>query len=615
MDIFQIISLAGGLAIFLFGMSVLGSGLEKASSGKLKSVFENLTNNIFLSVLLGAGVTTLVQSSSATTVIVVGLVNAGILKLSSAIGVIMGANIGTTVTAQLLRLGDLENNTNVSVLLKFFKPSTLAPLIAVVGILIYMLSKKSKYKTIGEILLGFAVLFTGILSMEHAVSGLRDNPAFAQVFQTLTNPILGVLAGALVTAIIQSSSASVAILQTLSSTGAITFASAFPIIMGQNIGTCITPMMSSIGANKNAKRAAMIHLYFNIIGTVAFLILVYGLKALYNLPFWEHLINSLPFWTDNVNPSAIWSGTMNKSTIANFHTMFNVIVTLGFIPFAKYLEKLALWTIKSSPDEEEVEETLLDERFFKSPSVAIQQSAKVVISMGKYAKINFSEVRMLFNNSKLDLKAVERIKENERTLDLLEDKLSRYLVQISSLELTEEESKVVTAQLCILSEFERIGDYTINVLECAEIIFDKQISLSQHALKELNLMCDALDEVIDLALNATIHDDVNIATQIEPLEEAIDQIVETLKSTHIKRFKTGKCGPDASIIFLDVLTNMERISDHCSNIGVSLVIKASKDVELNRHQYIDNLHNGLSDEFTKNTERYSEKYNLKSLYN
>ena len=591
MDIFSVIKLAGGLALFLFGMSILGSNLEKISSGRMEKILENLTSNIFKSVLLGALVTAAVQSSSATTVIVVGLVNAGILKLGSAVGVIMGANIGTTITAQMLRLGDLENNQSVNVFLKLLKPSTLAPLVAVIGILLFMTAHRNKAKTVGEILLGFGILFNGLFAMETAVAGLKDIPQFTNLFLSLRNPVLGVLVGAIVTALIQSSSASIAILQTLSTTGAITFSSAFPIIMGQNIGTCITPIMSSIGANKNAKRTAMVHLYFNIIGTLFFLIVVYAIQHLVGFGF--------------------WNSPIDRGGIANFHTIFNVVVTLCFIPFWRVLEKLAIMTIRNSPEDNkiELEENNLDKRFFISPSIAVQQAQKTVIKMGKLAQSNFKEMRTLFN-VRYDQKTVDRINEYENTIDKLEDRLNQYLLEISGLELTENESKTVTALLHLLSEYERIGDYTINIVECSERLYNDNISFSEEALSEFNLMCDAIEEIIQLAIDATISYDIDTAMNIEPLEEVIDQLVDTFKTKHIKRFKMGICAVESGVNYLDILTNLERISDHCSNIGVYLIIRISKNDTLNRHEYVDGLHNSSTEHYIKTSKMYLNKYKL-----
>lgn len=584
-----IISLAGGLALFLYGMNMLGQGLEKVSSGQMEKILESLTSNIFKSVLLGAFVTAAIQSSSATTVIVVGLVNAGILKLSSAVGVIMGANIGTTITGQLIRLGDLEDSANV--VLRFLKPTTLAPLIAVVGIMIFMISKRDKFKNIGEILLGFGILFNGIFAMEGAVRPLSELEAFRELFRTLQNPILGVLAGAGVTALIQSSSASVGILQAISTSGLLTFSSAFPIIMGQNIGTCITPILSSIGANKNAKRAAAIHLYFNIIGTILFLVIVYTIQGIWGFPFWDSPID--------------------RGGIANFHTLFNIVVTLCLIPFAKGLEKLACWTIrntKSTDDGLTVEGDMLDDRFMKSPSLAIQQATKATVQMGKFSQYNYRQSLTLFH--KYDQKTVDRIREYEESIDRMEDKLNAYLINLTDLDLTEAESRDVTTLLHLLSEFERIGDYSINIVECAQELYDKQNRFSEQAMEEFTKITSAVDEIIEMSITAVAHNDLQTANNIEPLEETIDQMNDILKSRHVQRFKNGQCVIDCGVIFLDLLTNLERVSDHCSNIGVYVIGRAySKDV-INRHEYVKHLHKGESAEYRNACAVFEQKYTL-----
>lgn len=505
----------------------------------------------------------------------------------------MGANIGTTVTGQLLRLGDIENNPNANIILQILKPKTLAPIIAVIGILLFMTAKKSKYKTIGEIMLGFGILFNGMFAMEAAVSGLSTEPYIKELFTTLSNPVIGVLVGAVVTALIQSSSASVGILQALSSVGALTFSAAFPIIMGQNIGTCVTPLMSSVGANKNAKRAAMVHLYFNILGTTFFLIVVYAFQHFHGFSFWDTPIT--------------------RGGIANFHTLFNILVTVCFIPFSFVLEKLACWTIKNTSKNDDSIEIAeeggsLDERFLNSPSIAIQQAEKSVIQMGKYAQYNFSKMRKLF--SKYDSKVIERINENEQIIDTLEDRLNSYLILVNDCELSESENKNTTSLLHLLSEYERIGDYTINIVESFEELDDKQIGFSQKAISELNVICDAVAEIIDISITATTLQDVSYAIKIEPLEETIDQLVDELKSTHIERFKSGQCAVEAGVIFLDILTNLERISDHCSNIGVYLISNNSQIDKLNRHEYIQSLHEGESREFEVLSDVYANKYTL-----
>lgn len=593
MDIFMIISLAGGLALFLYGMSMLGSGLEKLSGGRMERTLEKLTKNVFMSVLLGALVTAAIQSSSATTVIVVGLVNAGILKLKPAVGVIMGANIGTTVTAQILRLGDLDSNQNVNIFMKFLKPTTLAPLVAIVGIIFFMVSKRTKYKDIGQMLIGFGILFTGMQAMEAAVRPLGENPQFAQLFQSLSNPILGVLVGAGVTALIQSSSASIGILQALSSTGAITFSSAFPIIMGQNIGTCITPILSSIGANKNAKRAASVHLYFNIIGTTIFLIGVYAIQHFIGFSF--------------------WSESINKGGIANFHTLFNVIVTIILIPFSGLLAKLAELTIrdgkKGTEDDLGIDSTALaklDERFLISPSLAVAQCEIVVANMGKLAKSNFGKTIKLF--SKYDAKLAERIREREDAIDKMEDKVNNYLVKLTDRELTDQESKQVTHLLRVVSEFERVGDYSINLMECAEMLRDKEVSFSEKAMRELYAITDAVQEIIDMSLTAFENNDVELSKKIEPLEETIDTMEDTLKFRHIQRLKNGHCTIDAGVVFLEALTNIERISDHCSNIAVYIIGMNYDKESLNRHDYIKRMHQGDTVDYQQYSKLYYDKY-------
>ena len=587
------IGMFGGIALFLYGMAMLGSGLEKLSSGRMEKILESLTNNIFKSVLLGAFVTAAVQSSGATTVIVVGLVNAGILKLSSAVGVIMGANIGTTITGQILRLGDLESSEGVGSALSLLSPSTLAPLISIIGIIIYMMSKKDSGKTAGEIFLGVGILFTGMLSMTDSVSPLSELPAFRVLFSSLSNPILGVIVGAVVTAILQSSSASVGILQAISTTGVLTFSSVFPIIMGQNIGTCVVPLISSVGANKNAKRAAMVHLYFNVVGTAIFLIVVYTFQYAVGFSF--------------------WNDTIDMGGIANFHTLFNIIVTAIFIPFHKVLEFLACKTIRdtetSDDDITEASGTqFLDERLLKSPSLALQQAMKTVISMGTMARQNYVKMRTLFNE--YDKKTVENIYAREDIIDATEDKLNAYLVKLTDCELTEYESRTVTALLHLLSEFERIGDYSINLVESAEELNSKGLRFSPKAMAEFTVIANAVEEIITMAIDAAEKKDATVAMRIEPLEEVIDYLNETLKSRHIDRLKNGMCQVDAGIIFLDMLINLERISDHCSNSAVYVLGLSTRKDSINRHEYIQDVHQGNDQGFMDASAFYKQKYAL-----
>lgn len=593
MSPFNFISLGGGLALFLFGMNILAGGMEKVSGGKVEKALEKLTSNIFTSVLLGAAVTAVIQSSSVTTVIIVGMVNAGILKLQSAVGVIMGANIGTTITGQILRLGDLEGNANA--FLQWLKPSTLAPLAAVIGIVLLLAARRPGKKIVGEILLGFGVLFQGMFSMESAMVPLRESPAFAQLFAAFQNPVLGVLVGAAVTAIIQSSSASIGILQALSSTGAITYSAAFPIIMGQNIGTCVTSLLSGIGANKNAKRAAMVHLYFNIIGTVLFLAGVYGINAA-------------------IGGFSFWDSPINKGGIANFHTFFNVVATLVMLPFYKGLARLAEWTVRDHvPASKEILQLELeagadplDERFLSTPAIALNQSRAVLEEMARDALFNFQRSYTLFQD--YDRKLVETIQTAENQIDQTEDRLNSYLGRISECELTDKESKDVTLLLRLTVEFERIGDYAINLVERAETLYDKHVKFSGKAIQELDIICAAVEHIVAMAYEALKNDDLSLATQIEPLEETIDAMQDTLKYRHIKRLKSGLCTIDAGLVFLEVLTNIERISDHCSNIAVYIIGRHKNGEILNRHEYIKKMHQGNTEEYNRLMKNYMSQY-------
>ncbi len=585
MDFFMIVSLLGGLALFLYGMSMLGSGLEKLSGGRLEQTLEKLTNNVFKGVLLGALVTGAIQSSSATTVIVVGLVNARILKLRQAIGIIMGANIGTTVTAHILRLSDLSSDNFFLMLLK---PTTLAPVVGIIGILMVMVGKKQKYKTLGEILLGFCILFTGMFNMEAAVSPLSESPEFAGLFASLSNPVIGVLVGAGVTAIIQSSSASIGILQALSSTGIITWSSAIPIILGQNIGTCITPILASIGASKNAKRTAAVHLSFNIIGTCVFLIVIYTIQS--------------------ISPFSFWDLPIDKGGIANFHTTFNVCVTLMFLPFVGLLEKLVIHLIPDQQTAGEVDDPAiaLDDRLLTSPGLAIQHCRDAVLQMGKLARKNFSaSVRQL---EQYNHKEAEKIREREDTIDRLEDRLGNYMLKIPQDNLSEQSSATISALLHILSEFERIGDYSINLVEFAENMESTGAEFSPQAQFELTTIGEAVKEAIDMALGCFEKQDLALAETIEPLEEVVDQMQETLKDRHINRLRNGQCTVDAAFPFVESLSCLERISDHCSNIGVYMISYVRGSDEVDHHTYIMQLHSGQVGHYNEQFRRYTEKY-------
>ena len=588
MSVFNIIAAIGGLAFFMFGMNTLSAGLEKASGGLMEKVLAKMSGNIFTSIFFGAVVTAAVQSSTATTVIVIGLVNAGILKLRGAVGIIMGANIGTTMTAQILRLTNLEGGE--SFFINFIKPTNLAAMLAIGGIILIMFSKRIRKKNIGEILMGVSILFTGMTTMRAAVEPMAELDIFKKIFEVLQNPLLGILAGAVVTVCTQSSAAAVGILQAISGSGAIVFASAFPIIMGTNIGTCVTPMLSSLNSSKNAKRASLLHFYFNLIGTIIFLIAIYVYQGLVGWSFWHK--------------------DFTTGDIANFHTLFNIIVTAIFIPFAGVLEKLACLTVRDKPgdDDDELAEDPLDERFLVTPNVAISQTREAVVQMGVKAQKNFNAVRPLFE--KFDAKAAEKIREREETIDRLEDRVGQYLIKLNDCGLNEDESREVTAYFHLISEYERIGDYTMNILETAEALYEQEAAFSEDAIRELGITFDAISEIIELAIDATRTMDIDEIVEVEPLEEVVDRIVEELKSIHIDRAKKGICKVDIGVYFLDILTNVERISDHCSNIAVYLLSVKKQYAALKKHEYLEQLHRNGPKSYEEKIEEYSQKYSL-----
>lgn len=584
MDLFGVIKLFGGLALFLYGMSMLGGSLEKLSGGRLEHTLEKMTSNIFSGVAFGALVTAAIQSSSATTVIVVGLVNARVLKLRNAIGVIMGANIGTTVTAHILRLGDISGD---NLLLQILKPTTLAPLAAVIGILLYMASKRDKKRNTGLILLGFSILFTGMFSMEAALTPLRDEPWFTTLFATFKNPILGVLVGALVTAAIQSSSASVGILQALSSTGFITYSMAFPIIMGQNIGTCITPILASIGASKNAKRAASVHVTFNILGTIIFLIGCYTIQGTVGFSFWDTPID--------------------KGGIANFHTIFNVVATLMFIPFSGFLEKVACTLVKDKPgDESEVVAVTLDERLLLSPGLAIQHVRKAVSQMASVARTNLGiSIGLLFE---YDPKVMERVNENEDVVDKLQDRVETYLLRLSERELTDSESRSVTELLHICEEFERVADHAQNIAECGEKLYQNKTAFSKKACEEIRVFCEAVDEIVQISAECYETTNMEQAATVEPLEQVIDDLEKYLKDRHIERLRKSKCTVDAAFPFVETLTDLERIADHCSNVALSVLTYGAGTDLFDKHEYIKQIQQHRPALFQHAYSYFGEKY-------
>ncbi|MDU1325771.1 MAG: Na/Pi cotransporter family protein [Clostridiales bacterium] len=584
MNATDVITLIGAIATFLFGMSTMTDGLEKLSSGRLEGILERLTSNVFKGVLLGALVTGLIQSSAATTVMCVGFVNAGIMKLPQTVGIIMGANIGTTVTAQLLRLGDISSD---NVFLALLKPSILGPLLAAVGIVLFMFLKgSSRRQIVGQILLGLGLLFIGMKTMENAVSGLQELPAFRELFVAFSNPLLGILVGAAVTALIQSSSASMGILQAVSSTGVVSFHIAIPLIMGQNIGTCITALLSAIGASKNAKRTAMVHLLFNIIGTLFFLVVLYAGNALFHFPF--------------------WGGVMNRGSIANLHLGFNVACTLLLLPFNRVLVKIVETLVPG--DTGTIDINPLDERFLSSPAVALEHARAAVINMGTMARDNYRLAVELLSD--YDDKKLERLHETESAIDKLENMLDSYLVKLTDRALTQSESNLVSELLHTLTNFERIGDYSVNLSESATALHSRDIAFSPVASRELRYLTDAVGKAVDTTLACYAGRDHALSMQVEPLEEVVDLMEDTLKNRHIERLKSGACTIELGTQFLELLINLERISDHCSNVAM-LILRSTTPAKENlpdNHTYLKYLHSGASAEFEKLFAQYQEQY-------
>ena len=580
MDIFDVLSLIGGLSLFLFGMNVMGQALERRAGNKLRTLLGRLTTNRMSGFLTGLGVTAVIQSSSATTVMVVGFVNSGLMTLSQAINVIMGANVGTTVTAWILSLSGIDSG---NMIVQLFKPSSFTPILALVGIIFYMFCNNSKKKDTGTILLGFATLMFGMETMSAAVSGLRDVPAFQELFIMFRNPVLGVLAGALLTAIIQSSSASVGILQALAVTGQVSFGAAIPIIMGQNIGTCVTAMISSVGANKNAKRAAFVHLSFNIIGTVVWLTVFCIIKAL--------------FAPALLNQSASLVG------IAVAHSVFNVLCTILLLPMAGFLEKLAQRVV---PDAKEPEvRTELDERLLVTPPLALENCRKVSITMAETSAAALKEGLICLRS--YDSALAEAIREKESKTDYYEDILGTYLVKLSGSQISENDSSEATKLLKVIGDFERISDHALNLLESAEELQQKGLAFTESAAKELEILSAAINEILDLSTNAFIYNDLESASKVESLEQVIDGLKEQMRTRHILRLQQGECSIDAGFVWSDLLTNLERTSDHCSNIAGCVLDMAQN--KLNFHETLRNFRN-YSDEYKENFEKYAKKYAL-----
>ena len=586
MDIFGVFSLVGGLALFLFGMDAMGKGLEKLSGGRLEKLLEKLTSNLFKAVALGALVTAVIQSSSATTVMVVGFVNSGIMKLAQAVGIIMGANIGTTMTSWILSLSSIEGD---ALLIKMLKPSSFSPILALIGIILIMFCKSEKKKNVGTILIGFAILMTGMDQMSAAVKPLKDVPEFTNILLMFSNPVLGMLAGLILTAIIQSSSASVGILQALCATGAVPFGTALPIIMGQNIGTCVTAIISSIGTSKNAKRAAAVHLFFNIIGTVVFMIVFYTINAI------------IPFEFLNI--------PADSKGIATIHTLFNIGATCLLLPFAGLLEKLALLAIRDSKEDQEKENIfkVLDPRFLDTPGIALEQCKKLTDDMARITKESlFGAIDLLDNYSEQREKELVAM---ETLVDRYEDELGAYLVQVSSKDLSGTDSHTVNTLLHSIGNWERISDHALNICDAAREIYEKKISFSEAATEELAVYIRAIKDILNMTVEAFEYDDIKIAKKVEPLEEVIDNLNLSIKNRHIQRLRAGECTIELGFVLNDILTNFERVSDHCSNVAVSIIQTGDYDVEA--HEYIGHLKD--EDDFKRAIKLVQREYCLPEI--
>ena len=582
MDFTNILTLFGGISLFLFGMTVMGDALEKSAGSQLKGLLAKMTSNPLKGFILGAAVTAIIQSSSATTVMLVGFVNSGLMTLSAVIPVIMGANVGTTITAWILSLMGVDGGE--SFIMTMLKPTSFTPILAVIGVVLYVFLKNASKKDIGLILLGFAVLIYGMDIMSDAVSPLKESEAFRNILLMFENPLLGVLAGALITAIIQSSSASVGILQALSATGAVTFGSAIPIIMGQNIGTCVTAMISSVGANKNARRVAMVHLYFNIIGTIALLAIFYIAHGIVQFEFIGNAVD--------------------EKSIAIVHTAFNIGCTSLLLPCHKLLEKLAILTIKDKKNTEE-KVSLFDDRLLTTPSVALDRCRNVAVTMAETSVASLMKSLTLFDY--YDKKIFEEIDKEEDQVDIYEDEIGSYLVKLTKCDLSERDSLEVTKLLHIIGDLERISDHAVNLAESAQEIHNKKISFSDQAQKELSVMIGAVREILNASLSSFTQNSLDFAATVEPLEEVVDNLKDQIKLNHIKRLQNNECTIELGFILSDLLTNLERISDHCSNIAGCVIEIAHS--SLGMHGYTKALRRG-NEIYDEHYKEYFWEYSL-----
>ena len=584
MDIYSIITLCGGLAFFLFGMHVMSGSLEKVAGGKLEGILKTLTSNPGKSLVLGAVITIAIQSSSALTVMLVGLVNSGIMDLSQTVGVIMGSNVGTTLTAWILGLNGLKTD---NFFLSMLKPENFSPIIALIGVIMIMGAKSAKKRDVGTIMVGFSVLMFGMDLMSDSVAPLANMPEFTSILTAFNNPILGVLIGAVFTGIIQSSAASVGVLQALSLTGSITFGMAIPIIMGENIGTCVTSLLSSIGVKRDAKRVAIVHISFNIIGTVVCLVIYFMLRYFVQLTIFDKPISII--------------------AIAIFHTSFNIFTTCILLPFNKVLLKIAYAVVKDEGAEKEAEkEVLFDERLLLSPGLAISQARSKVKEMSRLASANIN--RTLENLENFSKRKSEEIKKAESTLDYLEDEIGSFLIKLSSKEVNDVEGNTIFEMLHCINDFERIGDHAINLNKIAKELKEKDLNFSDYALEDFKVLHGALSEILDMTVECFAKDDENKAGEIEPLEQVIDGITREMKDRHIKRLQAGKCSAELGIYLTDIISNCERVSDHCSNIAVCII--QSKTSSFETHGYLNELKSSNSEAFTAKYEAYNRKYRL-----
>ena len=588
MDIFGVLNMVGGLALFLYGMSLMGDGLSNASGGRMEKFLEKLTSNKLKAVLLGAGVTAVIQSSSATTVMVVGFVNSGVMKLSQAVGIIMGANIGTTMTSWILSLSGIESS---NLFMKFLKPTSFSPILAIIGVAFLMFSKKEKKKDIGMILVGFAILMFGMDAMSEAVKPLANVPEFTNILLMFSNPILGMIAGLVLTAVIQSSSASVGILQALCITGAVSYGTALPIIMGQNIGTCVTALLSGIGASKNAKRASLVHLYFNLVGTVVFMVAFYTVNAFVVFPF--------------------LSESANAAGIAVIHTVFNVCATVVLLPFSALLEKMACLTIKD--DVEEAVETpadkdfkLLDVRFLDTPGLAVEESRIVARNMAELSKQAFNLSMELV--SAYDEEKAAQVKFLENEIDRYEDTLGSYLVKLAQKQMAEKDNHTVSIILQCLNEFERISDHAVTIMMSAKEMNDKGLEFSKKAVEELEIYTAAVRETIGLAVDVFKKEDSKLAVEVEPLKAVVSKLKGELKQRHIKRLQKGKCTIELGFIHADIITSYKRVADHCSNIAACVTEVLAGEYET--HGFIDDLRHVNNEQYKKDYREARNKYML-----